>query len=175
MIKHKYRIILFLILSMGVFLIAGCATTGPAKDTASSNVIYTNAPIKVAFDASCNALKNLGYKIEKKDTDNFFVRGSCVNLLTGRTPFYAQIKVSQETSGTKITCSVDRPGTIKALDVTGYYSVDNIYKEIAKILAEEEISYRKTNKDRQEKQSHESSEEGSHQAGGHRPHGSERE
>ena len=166
--------LLFILLS-GIFLTAGCATTGPVKDTSSANVIYTNAPIKVAFDASCDALTRLGYKIEKKDTDNFFVKGSCNNFLAGHTSLYAQIKVSQETSGAKITCSVDRPGTIKALDVTGYYSVDNIYKEIAKILAEEEISYRKTNKDRQEKQSHESSEEGSHQAGGHRPHGSERE
>ncbi|MFA6142049.1 MAG: hypothetical protein WC738_01995 [Candidatus Omnitrophota bacterium] len=148
---------LFSILLLGVFLITGCATTGPAKDAASANVIYTNAPIKVALDASCCALKNLGYKIEKKDTDNFFVQGSCVNLLTGRTPFYARINVSQEASGTKITCSVDRPGAIKALDVIGYYSANNIYKEIAKILAQDEISYRKANKDKRESMGHESS------------------
>ena len=117
----------------------------------SANVIYTNAPIKVAFDASCDALKNLGYKIEKKDTKSFFVTGSCVNLLTGHTPLYAQINVSQDASGTKIACSVAQPGAIKALDVTGYYSADNIYKEIAKILAEDEINYRKANKDKQEK------------------------
>ena len=149
---------LFLILSLGVFLIAGCVTTGPVKNATSANVIYTNAPIKDAFDASCSALKNLGYKIEKKDTGNFFVKGSCVNLLTGHTPLYAQINVTQETSGTKITCSVDRPGTIKTLDVTGYYSANNIYKEIAKILAQEAISYRKANKEKQEKKAHESSE-----------------
>ena len=141
-----------MVLLVGVFVIAGCATTGPIKDAASTNVIYTDAPIKDAFDASCDALKNLGYKIEKKDTDNFFVKGSCVNLLTGHTPLYAQINVSQETLGTKITCSVDRPGAIKALDVTGYYSVNNIYKEIAKILAQDEINYRKVNKEKQEKQ-----------------------
>ena len=143
---------LFLILLLGAFLTDGYATAGPVKDTDSSNVIYTNAPIKVAFDASCDALKNLGYKIEKKDAGNFFVRGSCVNLLTGHTPFYAQINVTQETSGTKIVCSVDRPNTIKTLDVTGYYSATNIYKEIAKILAQDEISYRKANKEKQEKQ-----------------------
>ena len=141
----------FLILLLGVFLIAGCATTGSVKDIASANVIYTNAPIKVAFDASCDALKNLGYKIEKEDADNFFAKGSCVNVLTGRTPFYAQINVTQETSGTKITCSVDRPGAIKTLDVTGYYSANNVYKEIEKILAQDEINYKKASKDKQEK------------------------
>lgn len=149
---------LFLILLSGVFLITGCATAGPAKDAASAKVIYTNAPTREAFDASCNALKNLGYKIEEKDIGKFFVRGSCVNLLTGRTPFYAQIKVSQETSGTKITCSVDQPGAIKALDVTGYYSVDNIYKEIAKILAQDEISYRKASREKQEQREKEARE-----------------
>ena len=159
-----------LVLLLGVSLIAGCATTGPAKDTASANVIYTNAPVKEAFDASCEALKNLGYKIEKKDADNFLVQGSCVNLLTGHTPFYSQIKVTQETAGTKIACTIDRPGAIKALDVTGDYSVDNIYREIAKILAEDEINYRKVNKEKQEKQFHKSSEEDSHQANGHKSH-----
>ena len=128
---------------------------------ASSNVIYTNAPIRNAFDASCDALKNLGYKIEKKDTDNFFIQGSCLNLLTGHTPLHAQINVTQEKTGTKIICSVDRPGAIKALDVTGYYSVNNIYKEIAKILAQDEINYRKANKDKREKQDRKSSGEGS--------------
>lgn len=147
---HK---ILAMILLSGVFLIAGCATAGrPAKDAASANVIYTNAPIKDAFNASCNALKNLGYKIEKKDTENFIVQGSCINLLTGHTPLYAEIRVTQETSGTKIVCSVDRPGAIKTLDVTGYYSANNIYKEIAKILAQDEINYKKANKEKQEKQ-----------------------
>lgn len=142
---------MLLILLLGVFLITGCATTWSVKDATSADVIYTNAPIKDAFDASCDALKNLGYKIEKKDTDNFFVKGSCVNLLTGHTPLYAKINVTQETSGTKITCSIDQPGAIKTLDVTGYYSANNIYKEIVKILAQDEINYRKTNKDKQEK------------------------
>ena len=152
---------LFFILLLGIFLTAGCATAGPAKDTASANVIYTNAPIKDAFEASCSALKNLGYKIEKKDTGNFSVRGSCVNLLTGHTPLYAQINVTQEASGTKIACSVDRPGAVKALDVTGYYSANNIYREITKILAQDEINYRKANKERQEKKDRESSRENS--------------
>ena len=145
---------IFLILLLGVFLVAGCATAGPAKDAPSANVIYTNAPLKDAFDASCNALKNLGYKIDKKDTDSFIVQGSCVNILTGHTPLRAQIRVSQETSGTKIACSVDRPGSIKTLDVIGYYSANNIYKEIAKILAQDEINYRKSNKEKEEKREH---------------------
>ena len=149
---------LFLVLVLSLFLAAGCASTGPAKDTASANVIYTNAPIKVAFDASCDALKNLGYKIDKKDTKSFSVKGSCVNLLTGHTPVYAQINVSQETSGTKIACSVDRPGAIKTLDVIGYYSANNIYKEIEKILAQDAINYRKANKEKQEKRPRESQE-----------------
>ena len=152
---------LFLILLLVAFLIAGCATTGPVKDTASSNVIYTNAPIRDAFDASCDALKNLGYKIEKKDTDNFFIQGSCLNILTGHTPLHAQINVTQETSEVKISCRVDQPGAIKTLDVTGYYSANNIYKEIAKILAQDEINYRKANKDKREKQDRKSSGEGS--------------
>lgn len=149
---------LFLILLSGIFIVAGCATARPAKYDASANVIYTNAPIKDAFDASCDALKNLGYKIEKKDTDNFSVHGSCTNILTGHTPLYAEIKVSQETSGTKIACTVDRPGAVKTLDVIGYYSADNIYKEIAKILAQDEINYRKANKSKEEKKARESPE-----------------
>jgi hypothetical protein len=147
---------LFLILASGIFLIAGCATAGPAKNAASANVIYTNAPVKVAFDASCDALKNLGYNIEKKDAKKFSVSGSCVNLLARHTPVYAQITVSQEASGTKIACRVDRPGAVKTLDVIGYYSADNIYKEIEKILAQDEISYKKANKVKQEKRSRES-------------------
>ena len=149
---------LFLILSLGAFLIVGCVTTGLAKDAVSTNVIYTDAPIKIAFDASCTALKRLGYKIEKENIDDFFVQGSCVNILTGHTPIHAQINVSHETLGTKIVCRVDQPGAIKALDVIGYYSANNIYKEIAKILAQEAISYRKANKEKQEKKAHESSE-----------------
>ena len=145
------KYIFVLVLLSGIYSIAGCATAGPAKDAVSAGVIYTNAPIKDAFEASCDALKNLGYKIEKKDADNFFVTGSCVNLLTGKTPFYAQVNVTQEAAGSKITCRVDRPGAIKTLDVIGYYSADNIYKEIAKILAQDEINYRKANKDKQEK------------------------
>ena len=152
---HKNNSILILL--SGIFLIAGCVTTGPIKYSDSSNVIYTNAPIKDAFNASCNALKNLGYKIEKKDTDNFFVQGSCVNLLTGHTPLRAQIKVTQQTLGTKIACSVDLPGAVKVLDVIGYYSTDSIYKEIVKVLAQDEINYRKANKNKQGKQTHKSS------------------
>lgn len=148
----------FLILLSGVFLIAGCAAARPAKDSASANVIYTNAPIKDAFNASCDALKNLGYKIEKRDSGNFSVQASCANLLTGHTPLYAQINVTQETSGTKIACSVTRPGAVRTLDVIGYYSANNVYKEIAKILAQDEINYRKANKEKQEKKSRESSE-----------------
>ena len=162
------KITTFLILVSGVFLIAGCATTRPAKDAASTNVIYTDAPIKFAFDASCTALKRLGYKIEKEDTDNFFAQGSIVNILSGHTPFYAQINVSQETLGTKIACRVNQPSAIKALDVTGYYSANNIYKEIAKILAEDEINYRNANKEKRGKKTHKLSAEGSPQANHYR-------
>ena len=143
---------LFLVLLSSMFIILGCATARPVKDAASTGVIYTNAPVKDAFNASCDALKNIGYKIDQKDTDNFFVKGSCTNLLTGHTPLRAEIRVTQEASGTKISCIVDRPGAVKTLDVIGYYSADNIYKEIAKILAQDEINYRKANKDKQEKQ-----------------------
>jgi hypothetical protein len=160
---------LFLILLLGTFLIADCATSGSAKDAASTNVIYTNAPTKVAFNASCDALKNLGYKIGKKDTASLLVEGSCANPLAGSTPVHAQISVSQETMGTKIACSVDRPGAIKALDVTGYYSANNIYKEIVKILAEEEISYKKANREKQEKQAHDSLREDPDQGNSHMP------
>ena len=142
---------LFLVLLLMMFIIAGCATAKPVKDAASTGVIYTNAPIKDAFNASCDALKNIGYKIDQKDTDKFFVKGSCTNLLTGHTPLRAEIRVTEETSGTKISCIVDRPGAIKTLDVIGYYSANNIYKEIAKILAQDEINYRKSNKEKQEK------------------------
>ena len=153
---------LSLLLLSGIFLTAGCATARPVKDAASANVIYTNAPVKDAFTASCDALKNLGYKIDNKDTSNFSVKGSCVNLLTGHTPLHAEIKVTQDTAGTRITCSVDRPGAVKTLDVIGYYSANNIYKEIAKILAQDEINYRKANKEKQEKEARESAKEESY-------------
>ena len=150
---------LFLILLLEVFLIAGSATAGQAKDDASAKVIYTDAPIGIAFDASRSALKNLGYKIEKEDAGNFSVQGSCINLLTGHTPFYAHINLTQEAEGVKITCSVKRPGAIKVLDVTGYYSPDNIYREIVKILAQDETAYRKVNKENRKKKDHKSPEE----------------
>ena len=153
---------LFLILLLGVFLVAGSATAGPVKNTASVKVIYTNAPIDIAFNASCSALKNLGYKIEKQDAGNFSVQGSCTNILSGHEPFYAHIKLTQETERVKITCSVERPGVIKALDVIGYYSADNIYQEIVKILAQDETAYRKVNKEKQEKKDRRSSEDDSH-------------
>ncbi|MCX5678677.1 MAG: hypothetical protein NTY76_06175 [Candidatus Omnitrophica bacterium] len=139
------------ILLLGAFLIAGCATKAPVRNTDSANVIYTNAPINVAFDASCTALKNLGYKIEEKNADNFSVSGSCNSILTGHTTVRARINVSKEEAGTKIACVVDRPGVVKTLDVIGYYSANNIYKEIVKGLAEDEISYRNANKVKREK------------------------
>lgn len=155
------KIKLLSILLVGIFLIAGCATTAkpkPVKGTDSANVIYTNAPVNIAFEASCTALKNLGYKIEEKDASNFFVRGSYSGILTGHIKVRARINVSQETAGTKIACVVDRPGVVKALDVTGYYSVNNIYKEIVKSLAEDAISYRTANKEKQKKKEKEASE-----------------
>jgi len=140
------------VLLLGMFLIAGCATTKPVRDAGSANVIYTNAPVNVAFNASCMALKNLGYKLEEKNADSFSVSGSRTTVLPGHTQVHARINVSQDAAGTKIACIVDRPGTVKTLDIIGYYGVDNIYKEIVKILAEDEISYRKSNKEKQEKQ-----------------------
>ena len=126
-----------LLIVLGMFLISGCATVGPMKDSASSNAIYTDASREVAFDASVEALQKLGYKIEMKDKDNYFVKGSYWNPLTGYQPLYAQIDVSQETSGAKITYGVDQPGTIKQLDITGYYPrcANNIYNEIEKTLS----------------------------------------
>lgn len=126
-----------LILVSLVSLLAGCATTGPVKGVAAGNVIYTDASREMAFDASCEALRKLGYTIEMKDEDNFFAKGSYFNPLTGYSPLYGQIDVIQETSGVKIEYGVDQPGTIKELDITGYYSrcANNIYKEIEKILS----------------------------------------
>ena len=126
-----------LLIVLGIFLVSGCATVGPMKDSASSNAIYTDASREVAFDASVEALQKLGYKIEMKDKDNYFVKGSYWNPLTGYQPLYAQIDVSQETSGAKITYGVDQPGTIKQLDITGYYPrcANNIYNEIEKTLS----------------------------------------
>ena len=126
-----------LLIVLGIFLVSGCATVGPMKDSASSNAVYTDASREVAFDASVEALQKLGYKIEMKDKDNYFVKGSYWNPLTGYQPLYAQIDVSQETSGAKITYGVDQPGTIKQLDITGYYPrcANNIYNEIEKTLS----------------------------------------
>ena len=130
---------LFLIIVLcGAVLINGCATTGPMKDSASSNALYTDASREVAFDASIEALQKLGYKIELQDKDNYFVKGSYWNPLTGYTPLTAQIDISQETSGAKIVYGVDQAGTIKQLDITGYYSrcANNIYNELAKALSQ---------------------------------------
>jgi len=159
----------FLILSLGAIIIAGSAAAGPAKDAASGKVMYTSAPREVAFKASCEALEKLGYKIEKKDADNFLVTGSYVNPWAGRAPRHAQISVTKEAAVTKITYTVDRRGALKALDVAGYFSADNIYKEIEKILARNEINYRKANKDREERRERESSDEGSYQNYDHGP------
>lgn len=130
---------IFLIIALcGAVLINGCATVGPMKDSASSNAVYTDASREVAFDASIEALQKLGYKIELKDKDNYFVKGSYWNPLTGYQPLYAQIDVTQETAGAKITYGLDQPGTIKQLDITGYYPrcANNIYNEISKSLSQ---------------------------------------
>lgn len=157
----------FLILSLGVLLITNCVTAEQIKDAASGNVMYTNAPREVAFKASCEALKKLGYKIEAKDTDNFFVKGSYSNPWAGHNPLYAQIDVSQEASGTKISYSVYQAGAIKLLDIIGRYPrcADNICKEIGKILVQEDIMAYRKNKD---KRIRELSNEDKHQAGKHR-------
>jgi len=135
-----------------VLLSSGYAYAAATKDADSTNVIYTNAPLVIAFDASCGALKNLGYKIEKRDAANYFVQASCSNILTGHKPFYARISVTEEKLGTKIACSVERRGAIKTLDVIGYYSAKNIYKEIAKILAQDEISFKKASQVKHDKE-----------------------
>ena len=129
----KYAI-LFLI--CGLFLINGCATTGPVRGAAASNAAYTDASREIAFEAANQALLNLGYKIELKDEDNFYLKGSYWNPLTGYSPLIAEIDVSQETSGAKIVYSIDQAGTIKQLDITGYYPrcANNIYNELDKIL-----------------------------------------
>ena len=131
------KYIFFIAVLCGAVLINGCATTGPIKGSAASNAVYTDATREVAFDASVEALQKLGYTIELKDKDNYFVKGSYWNPLTGYQPLYAQIDITQETSGAKITYGVDQPGTIKALDITGYYPrcANNIYKEIEKVLS----------------------------------------
>ena len=131
------KIVTYLVL--GCFLISGCATTGPVKGAAASDIIYTNAPKDSAFKSSYLALQKLGYKIELLDKDNFFIKGSYENPLTGVYPLYAKIEIDEEAGGTKITYSVDQQGTIKALDITGYYPkcVNNIYKAIADKLGEQ--------------------------------------
>lgn len=117
-------------------LMAGCATVGPVKGSATSNAIYTDAPIEIAYESACQALQNLGYKIEMKDKDNYFVKGTYYNPLTGYSPLIAKIDVSKEVSGAKIIYDIDQEGTIKALDITGYYvrCGNNIYQELIKIL-----------------------------------------
>ena len=150
---------LFFMFVCGVFFVSGCATT-PANNSASANVIYTNAPIQVAFTASYTALTNLGYKIEKKDEKHYSVSGYCTNLLTGRDRIYAQIKLSQEPERIKIACTVDRPGAVKVFDVAGhYYGTEAIYEEITKILAHDELDYRRDRQKEEEKRSRESPDE----------------
>ena len=131
------RYVLLIILCVA-FFISGCATTGPMKGVASSDAVYTDASRQVAFDASIEALQKLGYKIEMQDKDNYFIKGSYWNPLTGYSPLIAQIDVSQETSGAKITYGVDQAGTIKQLDITFYYArcANNIYNELAKALSQ---------------------------------------
>jgi hypothetical protein len=128
----------FLVVACLALLVAGCATTGPVKGSASSNAIYTDASRQIAFDAANDALAKLGYKIDLKDQENFFVKGSYWNPLTGYQPLVAEIDVTQETSGAKIVYSIDQAGTIKQLDITGYYPrcLNNIYNEINKILVQ---------------------------------------
>ena len=141
----------FLILLLGIFLTSGECAAEPVKEIASGNVMYTSAPREIAFKASCEALQKLGYKIETKEIGNFFVKGSYTNPWAGHTPLYAQIDVTQEASGTKISYSVYQPGAIKILDITGRYSrcANNIGKEIEKILVQGDMAYRK-NKEKQQ-------------------------
>lgn len=116
------------------------------KGAASSNAVYTDASRQIAFDTSIEALQKLGYKIELKDQGNFFVKGSYWNPLTGYAPLVAEIDVTQETSGAKIVYSIDQAGTIKELDITGYYPrcANNIYNEINKILSQKGYKVQKS-------------------------------
>jgi hypothetical protein len=117
-----------------IFLVGGCATTGPVKNVMSSNVFYTDASQQVAFDASIEALQKLGYNIEIKDRDNFYIKGLYYTMLLPL-PISAQIDVTKEAAGTKLTCSVDYPCFPK-IDAIGRYAyfVNNIYAELQKNL-----------------------------------------
>jgi hypothetical protein len=128
----------FLVLLAVAVLINGCATTGPVKHSDGSNIAYTDASREIAFDASIEALQKLGYKIEIKDQENFYVKGSYWNPLTEYAPVNAQIDISQETSGAKIVNSIHLAGGYNLIGVASLVytqRAENIYKEEAKILA----------------------------------------
>lgn len=145
--------ILLMALALSALSASYGSADGQIKNTVPGNVIYTSAPREIAFRAACQALQNLGYKIETKDAEKCSVKGSYSNPWAGHTPLYAQIDVSQETSGTKISYSIDQPGAIKILDITGRYSRcgRKISKEIEKILAQDDvIAYRKNKRAQKE-------------------------
>jgi hypothetical protein len=150
----------FFILLFGIFFAAGCAIAGPENDVIDSKVIYTDAPANVAFDASCTALTNLKFKIDQRDTKEFFVKGSYGNPSAKYAQLYADIKVTKEAMGTKIDCSTRRLGVNKALRIFPYNDADRIYKEILKILAHDELEFRKANEEKRAKEYRESQEEG---------------
>jgi len=135
---------LLLILLSGLFIITGCATVQPVKKEVNApKVIYTDAPAGVAFDAAASALKNLGCKVDEKNMNNFFVKGFYFHVLTKDLKIYVRIKVDREKTGSKIECIVDRPGAAQVMDVPGYLNANDIYKEMAKILAQEQFDHRK--------------------------------
>ena len=137
------KIYLFLLMCCTAFMINGCATTGAIKGTAAGYIIYTNAPEEVAFEVSYQALEKLKYKIESKDKDNFFIKGSYSDLLTGHLD--AQIEINKEVGGAKIIYNINQPGSIKAFDITGYYprNANRIYNAIADKLGEQGYTVQK--------------------------------
>ena len=126
--------IFLLVVLLGIFLVNGCATPGPVKNTLASNAFYTDASQQVAFDACAEAMQKLGYNIEVKDKDNFFIKGSYYPMVSGAY-VRTQIDVTKEASGTKIVCSADWPSVFKC-DAFGYYTryIDNIYNELSQNL-----------------------------------------
>jgi len=126
----------FLILFSAVLFISGCATTSHMKGTSASGVAYTDAPINIAFDISCQALQSLGYIIELKDQDNYFVKGKYSNPLVSYTGIYGQVETITEAGGTKIVYGIYEPGGIAALDITFSYPryANNIFIKIEEQL-----------------------------------------
>jgi hypothetical protein len=124
----------------------------PKKKQTRSNVMYTNAPADVAFNAACSALKNLGYTIEEEDAKNFFVKAYYARSAKDKDRRYAEIKVSREASCTKIASSAQRSTVTRAFGLMSYSRPDAVYKEISKVLVSNEVGFRKINEARRERE-----------------------